>query len=58
MNFDILISNPIVLKQSNGLYTIIVGNMVTGEVTKQENLTRRQLEENPMVSELTLALLK
>ena len=58
MNFDILISNPIVLKQSNGLYTMIVGNMVTGEVTKQENLTRKQLEQHPMVSELTLALLK
>lgn len=58
MNFDNIIPNPIVLKQENGLYTIIVGNMVTGKVTKQENLTRKQLAEHPMVSELTLALLK
>ena len=58
MKFDVLVSKPIIVAQGDGLYTIVVGNMVTGEVTSQSNLTREQLEKHPMVDKLTLALIK
>lgn len=58
MHFDVLVSKPVIVSQGDGLYTIVVGNMATGKVTKEENLTREQLKQHPMVDELTLALLK
>ena len=58
MTFDVLVNKSIIVTQGDGLYTIILNNIVTGEVTKQENLTREQLEQHPMIDNLTLALLK
>ena len=57
MKFDVLVGNPSIVAQEDGLYTIIFINEITGDVAKQENLTRKQVEHHPLVNKTTLAFL-
>ena len=57
MKFDVVLSKPIVTKQKNGLYTVIVALPPEWKVEKHENLTYEDALALPYISEIALALL-
>lgn len=57
MKFDVIVGNPSIVAQEDGLYTIIFINEMTGEVITQKNLSRKQLEHHSLVNKATLAFL-
>lgn len=58
MRFNVIVNNPTIMKQENGLYTVIYAELPEGKIEKKENLTYEDAAALPYVQEFMLQLVK